>query len=129
MLPSDHFIGDENEFRSVLDRALKTAATGRVTTVGIVPTRPETGYGYIEVGEAIDGIGTGAKSVVRFVEKPDRARAEAFLAGGRHFWNAGMFFFRASDMRHARRAAPARARDGRRARSTRPRGPEKSPRS
>ena len=98
VLPSDHFIGDENEFRNVLDRALQTAATGRVTTVGIVPTRPETGYGYIEVGDAIDGLATGARSVVRFVEKPDRARAETFLAGGRHVWNAGMFFFRASDM-------------------------------
>jgi mannose-1-phosphate guanylyltransferase len=98
VLPSDHFIGDEGEFRSVLDRALKTAATGRVTTVGILPTRPETGYGYIEVGDDIDGVSTGAKSVVRFVEKPDRARAETFLAGGRHVWNAGMFFFRASDM-------------------------------
>ena len=100
VLPSDHFIGDENEFRNVLDRALKTAATGRVTTVGIVPTRPETGYGYIEVGSDLEGTGAGAgvKSVVRFVEKPDRARAETFLAGGRHVWNAGMFFFRASDM-------------------------------
>jgi mannose-1-phosphate guanylyltransferase len=98
VLPSDHFITDEEEFRRVLARALETAAGGRVTTVGIVPTRPETGYGYIEVGEAIAGDDQGAKSVARFVEKPDRARAETFLAGGRHLWNAGMFFFRASDM-------------------------------
>jgi mannose-1-phosphate guanylyltransferase len=101
VLPSDHFIADEEEFRRVLERALKTAASGRVTTVGIVPTRPETGYGYIEVGEPIDGeLGGagGAQSVVRFVEKPDRAHAEQFLAGGKHLWNAGMFFFRASDM-------------------------------
>jgi mannose-1-phosphate guanylyltransferase len=97
VLPSDHFIADEEEFRRVLERALKTAQGGRVTTVGIVPTRPETGYGYIEVGEPIDGT-DGAKTVVRFVEKPDRARAETFLAGKRHLWNAGMFFFRASDM-------------------------------
>lgn len=101
VLPSDHFITDEAEFRRVLERALKTAESGRVTTVGIVPTRPETGYGYIEVGEPIEGAGTdkgAAKSVARFVEKPDRARAEQFLAGGKHLWNAGMFFFRASDM-------------------------------
>jgi mannose-1-phosphate guanylyltransferase len=98
VLPSDHFIADEGEFRRVLDRALQTAATGRVTTVGIVPTRPETGYGYIEVGDPLDG-GHGARSVARFVEKPDRARAEAFLAGGQHLWNAGMFFFRARDMK------------------------------
>ncbi|HSO33085.1 MAG TPA: mannose-1-phosphate guanylyltransferase [Labilithrix sp.] len=97
VLPSDHFIANEQEFRNVLDRALQTAASGRVTTVGIVPTRPETGYGYIEVGEEID-VKTGAKTVARFVEKPDRARAEQFLSGGKHLWNAGMFFFRASDM-------------------------------
>jgi mannose-1-phosphate guanylyltransferase len=97
VLPSDHFIANEEQFRKVLDQALQSAAGGRVTTVGIVPTRPETGYGYIEVGDGIDGT-TGAKSVVRFVEKPDRARAETFLAGGKHLWNAGMFFFRASDM-------------------------------
>jgi mannose-1-phosphate guanylyltransferase len=97
VLPSDHFIANEQEFRSVLDRALQSAASGRVTTVGIVPTRPETGYGYIEVGEAIDAK-TGAKAVARFVEKPDRARAEQFLSGGKHLWNAGMFFFRARDM-------------------------------
>lgn len=95
VLPSDHFITDEAAFRRVLEQAIATAASGRVTTVGIVPTRPETGYGYIEVGEPIDA---NAKSVVRFVEKPDRARAEQFLAGKKHLWNAGMFFFRASDM-------------------------------
>lgn len=97
VLPSDHFIADEEEFRRVLARALRSAESGRVTTVGIVPTRPETGYGYIEIGDAIEG-DTGAKCVARFVEKPDRARAEQFLAGKRHLWNAGMFFFRARDM-------------------------------
>jgi mannose-1-phosphate guanylyltransferase len=96
VLPSDHFITDEEGFRGVLDHALKTAASGRVTTVGIVPTRPETGYGYIEVGDAT--LGSGAKSVARFVEKPNRERAQEFLAGGKHLWNAGMFFFRARDM-------------------------------
>ena len=97
VLPSDHFIANEAEFRRVLESALLAAASGRVTTVGIVPTRAETGYGYIEVGDAIDGQAS-AKAVARFVEKPDRARAESFLAGGKHLWNAGMFFFRASDM-------------------------------
>lgn len=95
VLPSDHFIGDEPKFREVLARAVASAESGRVTTVGIVPTRPETGYGYIEVGKDLDG---SAKEVARFVEKPDRARAEAFLAGGKHLWNAGMFFFRAKAM-------------------------------
>lgn len=99
VLPSDHFITDEAEFRRVVELALDTARSGRVTTVGIVPTRPETGYGYIEVGETAPGGGPrGAKSVARFVEKPERTRAEQFLAGGKHLWNAGMFFFRAGDM-------------------------------
>lgn len=96
VLPSDHFIEREDEFRRVLELALASAAKGRVTTIGIVPTRPETGYGYIELGADLDG---GAKAVARFVEKPDRARAEAFVAGKKHLWNAGMFFFRAADMR------------------------------
>jgi mannose-1-phosphate guanylyltransferase len=96
VLPSDHFIADEPGFRDVLAQALRAAEGGRVATIGVVPTRPETGYGYIEVGA---DLGDGAKQVVRFVEKPDRARAEAFLAGGKHLWNAGMFFFRAREMR------------------------------
>lgn len=95
VLPSDHFITDEPAFRSALEAALASAESGRVTTIGIVPTRPETGYGYIEVGGDLGG---GAKAVARFVEKPDRARAEAFLTGKKHLWNAGMFFFRAGDM-------------------------------
>lgn len=96
VLPADHHIGDEPAFRAVLAQAIDVARSGRVATVGVVPTRPETGYGYIELG---DPIGAGdARAVARFVEKPDRARAEAYVAGGRHLWNAGMFFFRAKDM-------------------------------
>lgn len=95
VLPSDHHVTDEPAFAAVLERATRVAAEGRVTTVGIVPSRPETGFGYIEVGGALAG---GAHEVARFVEKPDRARAEAFVAGGKHLWNAGMFFFRARDM-------------------------------
>ncbi len=95
VLPSDHFIGDEPAFRKVLERAIETAASGRVTTVGIVPSRPETGYGYIEVGEEL---GAGVREVARFVEKPDRETAEKFVSGKRHLWNAGMFFFRVKDM-------------------------------
>jgi mannose-1-phosphate guanylyltransferase len=97
VLPSDHFIADEVAFRRVLSEAVASASRGRVTTVGIVPTRPETGYGYIEVGEPLEG---EARAVKRFVEKPDRARAESFLKDGpsRYLWNAGMFFFRVRDM-------------------------------
>lgn len=97
VLPSDHFIADEPRFRKALERAVASAESGHVTVVGIVPTRPETGYGYIEVGDAVGG---GVASVKRFVEKPDRARAEEFVAAGpsRFLWNAGMFFFRVRDM-------------------------------
>jgi mannose-1-phosphate guanylyltransferase len=98
VLPADHYIGDEPAFHAVLSRALEVAAKGWLTTVGIVPTRPETGYGYIEVGESI---GDRVHAVRRFVEKPTRDRAEAFVAGGQHLWNAGMFFFQASVMREA----------------------------
>ncbi|MBL8609061.1 MAG: mannose-1-phosphate guanylyltransferase [Myxococcales bacterium] len=97
VLPSDHTIGDEEGFRGVLARALASAREGTVTTVGIKPTRPETGYGYVETGAAASA--SGVLSVVRFVEKPDLERAKAYLEGGKHLWNAGMFFFRADAMR------------------------------
>ncbi len=98
VLPADHFIGDEPAFCEVVARALEVAKDGWLTTIGIVPTRPDTGYGYIEVGERI---ADGVSAVLRFVEKPSAEVAEAFVAGGRHLWNAGMFFFRASVMRDA----------------------------
>jgi mannose-1-phosphate guanylyltransferase len=98
VLPSDHFVADEVGFLRVLALAVASAEQGRITTVGIVPTRPETGYGYIEVGAPLDN---GACRVARFTEKPSRPVAEAFLEGKRHLWNAGMFFFRARDMRAA----------------------------
>ena len=98
VLPSDHFIGDEPAFLEALERAVRAAESGWITTIGIVPTRPETGYGYIEVGESV---GDGVHAAARFVEKPNAERAETFLAGGRHLWNAGMFFYRARRMSDA----------------------------
>jgi mannose-1-phosphate guanylyltransferase len=98
VLPADHFIGDEHAFLEVVARAVRVAEDGWLTTIGIVPTRPETGYGYIELGETI---AHEAHAVTRFIEKPSRERAEAFVAGQRHLWNAGMFFFRVGVMRAA----------------------------
>ncbi len=95
VLPSDHHIGDEGAFRAALGHAIASAETGPITTIGIEPTRPETGYGYIE---AADSVAEGVLRVERFVEKPDRTRAEQFMRSGRHFWNSGMFFFRARAM-------------------------------
>ena len=101
VLPSDHFMSDEPGFRATLERALAAATAGHLATIGVVPTRPETGYGYIELGEPLAGAQPGTFAVARFVEKPDRARAEQYVRGGKHLWNAGMFFFRARTMLRA----------------------------
>ncbi|NUQ75315.1 MAG: NTP transferase domain-containing protein [Polyangiaceae bacterium] len=112
VLPSDHHIGDPARFREVLSVAVESAARGVITTIGIRPTHPETGYGYIEV-ETKAAAGAGRPTPLkglRFVEKPSLARAEEFLQSGRFFWNAGMFFFRAKDMLAAiRKTLPALA--------------------
>ncbi len=93
VLPADHHVGDPETFRQVLSRALAHARSeGELVTVGIRPHRPETGYGYIEVGEPLS---EGVHRAARFVEKPDRATAERYLRSGRFLWNSGMFFFRA----------------------------------
>jgi mannose-1-phosphate guanylyltransferase len=95
VLPSDHFIGDEPGFRAALLRAVEASKGCSVATIGITPTRPETGYGYLEKGE---DLGAGIRAVHRFIEKPDLARAEVFASSGQHLWNSGMFFFRAGEM-------------------------------
>lgn len=92
VLPSDHHIHDEDRFRAVLERAVRAAEGGALVTCGIEPTRPDTGYGYLELGDTLDD---GSRRCVRFVEKPDRARAETFVASGRYLWNSGLFVFRA----------------------------------
>jgi mannose-1-phosphate guanylyltransferase len=91
---ADHVIGDAEEFRRCVSSAIEAAQDGHVVTIGIEPDHPATGFGYIEVGEPLAG--TAASHVVQFVEKPDRERAEAYLATGRFRWNAGMFVVRAS---------------------------------
>jgi len=98
VLPSDHHIGDEAAYADALRVAIGAAESGEIVTVGIHPSRPETGYGYIETGEALTD---GVRQARRFVEKPNRQRAEQFLAAGTYLWNSGMFFFRASRMLEA----------------------------
>lgn len=95
VLPSDQFATDPAGFQRTLAEAARVARSGHITTIGIVPTRPETGYGYIELGDAA---AEGGRVVSRFVEKPAREVAEEYVASGRYLWNAGMFVFRASDM-------------------------------
>ena len=91
---ADHVIADEDAFRACVTDAVAAAEQGYVVTIGIEPTHPSTGFGYIELGTAL-GAGP-AHAVTQFVEKPDRARAEEYLATGRFRWNAGMFVVRAT---------------------------------
>jgi mannose-1-phosphate guanylyltransferase len=93
VLPSDHYIADERAFRSHLEAAFE-AAGDRIVLFGIVPTHPETGYGYIRRGiELATSIGMPILGVERFVEKPDRETAIGYLAEQRYLWNSGMFVF------------------------------------
>jgi mannose-1-phosphate guanylyltransferase/mannose-6-phosphate isomerase len=88
--PSDHVIADTAEFHRAVMRGLAAAQNGHLVTFGIRPTRPDTGYGYIQAGAALEG-SDGVQAVGRFVEKPDRAKAAAFLAAGDFHWNSGIF--------------------------------------
>ncbi|MDN2705320.1 MULTISPECIES: mannose-1-phosphate guanylyltransferase/mannose-6-phosphate isomerase [unclassified Janthinobacterium] len=94
VLPADHVITDVAAFHQAIAEAALLAADGALATFGIVPTAPETGYGYIRSGAPVNPGAAGCK-VERFVEKPDLATAQSFLAAGNYFWNSGMFMFRA----------------------------------
>ena len=89
--PSDHAIADPKAFRAAVEAGVPAARSGRIVTFGIAPDRAETGYGWLETA----GSGDGPVPLRRFVEKPDRARAEEMLASGGYLWNAGIFLFRA----------------------------------
>lgn len=96
--PSDHHIGDGNAFRAAARTAAALAGQGWLVSFGITPTAPETGFGYLKQGEPIAEAGAGGSQafrVERFVEKPDIARAKAFLQSGDYAWNGGIFAFRA----------------------------------
>lgn len=94
--PADHWIDDEPLFKDVMFAGADVArATKGLVTFGIVPSSPATGYGYIEAGEALEGLPGGARKVARFTEKPDVATAERFLTSGRHTWNSGIFAWQA----------------------------------
>lgn len=93
VMPADHVIQDESAFRQAVEQGARLAEQGRLVTFGIAPTAPETGYGYIRRGAEIDG---GASLVAQFVEKPDLATAESYLASGQYLWNAGIFAIKAS---------------------------------
>jgi len=101
VLTADHMIGEDDRFLATAALAIEHAENeSALVTVGIAPSRPETGYGYIEVEDlkspAIERDGIGVYRVVRFAEKPDLQTAERFIRTGRFFWNSGMFFWRVS---------------------------------
>ncbi len=122
VMSADAAIPDAAALRSALLAAAGVARTGRIVTLGIRPTRPETGYGYIEAGAALDGT-AGAHAISRFIEKPDAILAEELIATGRVLWNAGILVFTAAILiqelgahapeilAHARRAVEASTAD------------------
>ena len=93
VLPADHLVPDADAFAASVRNAEALAAAGSLVTFGIAPTYPETGFGYIERGAAIDG--SAGYRVARFTEKPSAATAQQMIASGRYYWNSGMFCFRA----------------------------------
>ncbi len=101
LFPSDHVIGDEKRYRETLQRGIEIAAAGpNIVVLGIRPNRAETGYGYVESGDASEG---GVLRVRRFTEKPDEKKASEFIAAGNYFWNSGMFLWSARTLADALR--------------------------
>lgn len=112
MLPADHHIGRPEAFRDAVAAAAQLAEAGSIATIGIRPSRPETGYGYLKLGPRLAVRGKGKKRLVahkveRFVEKPDVVTAARYLADGSYLWNSGIFVFRADViLDEIRRAMP-----------------------
>ena len=91
VMPSDHYIPDANAFAAMAEDAAKHLSNGQIICFGITPDRPETGYGYIRLGDENGAI----LAVEAFTEKPDAETAEAFIEVGGYLWNAGIFMMRA----------------------------------
>jgi mannose-1-phosphate guanylyltransferase/mannose-6-phosphate isomerase len=97
VMPADHVITDGAAFSQAVEEGARIANTGAVVTFGITPDAPETGYGYIQAGEAFtQGGSDSARRIARFVEKPDLATAQSYLAQGTYLWNSGIFMMQAS---------------------------------
>src|ERR1017187_7753710 len=116
IFPSDHVVKDQARFCEVIRAGVALAASGdRIVVLGVPPTRAETGYGYIELGEVLDPAtvpcdGVPVRRVKRFTEKPDRARAEEFVASRNYAWNGGIFLWTARTLANAiREHCPAMA--------------------
>ena len=101
IFPADHVIGDEPQFLETLRRGIALAAAGEnIVVLGVLPTRAETGYGYIETGESLE---PGVQRVRRFTEKPNQEKAEEFVAAGNYYWNSGIFLWSARTLANAMR--------------------------
>jgi len=100
VLPSDHVVANVQAFRAAVRSAMPAAEAGALITFGIVPSAPETGFGYIQIDDApadtAVAVTGGPRRILRFVEKPDAATAQSYLDAGGYYWNSGMFLFRAS---------------------------------
>jgi mannose-1-phosphate guanylyltransferase/mannose-6-phosphate isomerase len=106
VLPADHVIQDTEKFHAAVKAATVIAETGCLVTFGVIPTKPETGYGYIKKADSLAG--TDGYRVDKFVEKPDFATAEGYVNSKEYFWNSGIFMFRASSfIAELREHAPA----------------------
>jgi mannose-1-phosphate guanylyltransferase len=92
---ADHVIGNKDDFLTDVREAIKVASTGKIVTIGITPTEPSVGFGYIKKGDRLPGSKV-AREVVRFVEKPELKKAKRYYRSGNYFWNAGMFIAPAS---------------------------------
>ena len=95
VLPSDQHVADVPAFKKAVEEAVRVAREGHIVTLGIQPTRPETGYGYIRLGSPLNG---SARNVAAFAEKPNLETAQRYLSSGDYLWNAGIFVFRADVM-------------------------------
>mgnify|MGYP001203076731 CR=1 FL=1 len=96
VLASDHYIEDEAKFVKAINSAFKASLKGRLVTFGVIPTSPETGYGYIKTEQSINVDSFEALDVSNFIEKPDKKIAEKFISHNHYLWNSGMFMFKAS---------------------------------
>jgi len=92
VMPSDHYVADPEEFRDCVRRGAALAEDGYLVTLGIQPTQPETGFGYIRFGESLP---QGGRKVLAFVEKPTLERARSYFESGEYLWNGGIFLFKA----------------------------------
>jgi mannose-1-phosphate guanylyltransferase len=103
VFPSDHVVGDLRRFCEVVRAGIELASSGeKIVVLGVPPTKPETGYGYIECGAVVEAVaGIEVHRVKRFTEKPSRELAEAFLATGAYAWNGGIFLWKAQTLKDA----------------------------